>query len=323
MDSSGEPRGRTGQTIGAGGEAGHSDVAIALACLLVLVLAWGGNYTWVKIAVRDIGPLYFNVIRYGLGAALLIVVLMAMGRSRDILPEPSERIGLAIIGLLQAFVMTTFTAIALQWIEAGRVVLIAYSMPIWALIWSRLLIAELITWRSLFGTILGFLGLVVLTDPMNMRWEGGVLPGIILSVLAVNGWALGSVIYRRRKWKSSFWSQVFWQVAATAVAATLLAPVFEDFSAIRWTTPMLTATVYNAVVPIVLGFFLWMQALSRISASAASQVLVISPIFGMVQSHYVLGEPLGASIWISSALIAGGAWLALSGQSKQRQSGKS
>lgn len=299
---------RHGQQVAA------SDRLVAIGYLALLVFAWGGNYTWVKIAVRDIDPLYFNAFRYGAAAVILVVAFAAMGRARDVVPVRGERIELAVIGLLQAGLMTTLTAFALQWIEAGRVVLIAYSMPIWALLWSRLLLAEAITLPAFAGTLMGLAGLVVLTEPHTMRWEGGMVAGIILSVLAVNAWALGSVLYRRHAWASSFWQQVFWQIAATAVAMALLAPLFEDIRTIRATPAMITITIYNAIVPILVGFYFWTQALSRITASAASQVLVLSPVFGMIQSHYVLGEPLGLGIWSASALIAGGAWLTLATQ---------
>src|SRR5262249_39767263 len=35
----------------------------ALGMLAVLIFAWGGNYTWISIALRDVGPWTFTAVR--------------------------------------------------------------------------------------------------------------------------------------------------------------------------------------------------------------------------------------------------------------------
>lgn len=287
------------------------DTVVAVGYLAFLIFAWGGNYTWVKIAMRDIGPLWFNVTRYGLAALTLALVLVLLGRARWLAPERGERLQMAIIGLLQAGMMTTLTALAMRWIEASRVVLIAYTMPVWALLWGALILRERITLAGGAGAALGIAGLAILTDPLNMDWRSATLPGTLVALVGVNGWAVGAVLYRRRRWRSRAWSQVFWQLGATALAMALLAPLIEDTAEIRLSGPMLSAALYNAFVPILLGFFCWMQALSRISAHAAGQILVLAPLYGVAQSNLVLGEPLGPGMVAACALVTGGAWLTL------------
>jgi drug/metabolite transporter (DMT)-like permease len=284
---------------------------VAVGYLAFLIFAWGGNYTWVKIAMRDIGPLWFNVTRYGLAALTLALVLAALGRARGLVPERGERLQMALIGLLQAGLMTTLTALAMRWIEASRVVLIAYTVPVWALFWGALILRDRITAAAGTGAVLGIAGLAILTDPLNMDWRTATLPGTLVALIGVNGWALGAVLYRRRKWRSGFWGQVFWQLAATALAMAVLAPLLEDVAEIRLTSPMLAATLYNAFIPILLGFFCWMQALSRIPAHAAGQIMVLAPLYGVAQSNWVLGEPLGPGMLAACLLVVAGAWLTL------------
>lgn len=61
----------------------------------------GGNYTWVTIAMRKIGPLWFNVGRYGAAMLVLVAVFLALGRARDAIRESGERMQLAVIGLFR------------------------------------------------------------------------------------------------------------------------------------------------------------------------------------------------------------------------------
>src|SRR5690606_14398282 len=147
------------------GPAERPPQSTALFFLAALVVIWGGNYTWVKIVVRDIGPWTFNLIRCWLAVAIMAAVFVAAGRGRQLMPQPGERLGLGIIGLLQLATITTCTALALQWLEASRVVLITYSMPIWTIPLSALLLKERVAISTVAGAALGFAGLVLLTNP--------------------------------------------------------------------------------------------------------------------------------------------------------------
>ena len=285
--------------------------------LVTLVVIWGGNYTWVKIALRDIGPFTFNAIRYGLAVILMATAFASLGRLPQLLPQPSERRGLAVVGFLQVAVITTCTALALQWLEASRVVLIAYSMPIWTMPLSALILKERVTLITFAGAALGFGGLVLLTNPFAMPWTADSIPGLILALVAVNGWALGAVLYRQRSWQSTYWQQTFWQLAVTAVILVPVMMLLEYGSEIRFTAPMLVIAIYNSIFPTVLGYWCWAQALTRVPATTASQVLLMSPLFGMVLSHFVLGEPLGAWIWLAATCIVLGAWLAIAGPKRR------
>lgn len=301
------------------GPAERPPQSTALFFLAALVVIWGGNYTWVKIVVRDIGPWTFNLIRCWLAVAIMAAVFVAAGRGRQLMPQPGERLGLGIIGLLQLATITTCTALALQWLEASRVVLIAYSMPIWTIPLSALLLKERVTVSTVAGAALGFAGLVLLTNPFAMPWTAESIPGLLLALVAVNGWALGAVLYRRRRWQSTFWQQTFWQLAVTAVVLVPCALAFEHSREIRFTASMVTITLYNSLFPTVIGYWCWAQALTRMPATAASQVLLMSPLFGIVQSHLVLDEPLGAWISLAAACIVLGAWLSISGAGRRHR----
>lgn len=283
----------------------------AVGFLLILVFVWGGNYTWVKIGLNDIGPWSFNAVRYLGGALLLGTIFVVLGRGRGLVPISGERLALASIGLLQLAAITGFTTLALVYTEASRVVLIVYSVPVWALLWSLVLLGEKLTGIALLGAVLGIGGLVLLTPPDALNWDTATVSGIVLALLGTQTWALGAVLYRRRRWQTPFWSQIFWQIAAAAAVMVPAAIFVEGFGAWRDTTTLRLILLYNVAIPTVLGFWCWAQALSRIPAATASQVLVLSPIFGMVQSHFVLGEDLNEAIWAAAAAVTMGALLVL------------
>jgi drug/metabolite transporter (DMT)-like permease len=281
----------------------------ALGMLAVLIFAWGGNYTWISIALRDVGPWTFTAVRYA-GAAIIIgTVLALVGGPGHMLPMRAERSRLATIGLLQGAGLTILLTLSLQWIESTHTILLMYTNPLWALLLSVLLLGERFSIASVAGIALGLIGMAVLTNPLAMPWNAVTVPGVVSALAATIAWALGSVLYRREKWESTFWQQVFWQLAASGVALVVVAVILEWNHAVRLTPQLAAITIYNILVPTALAFWCWSQALARIRASTASQVLLLSPVFGITQSHLILGEPLTPAVLVSAVCVVTGACL--------------
>jgi drug/metabolite transporter (DMT)-like permease len=75
------------------------------------------------------------------------------------------------------------------------------------------------------------------------------------------------------------------------------------------TGPGLAAAAYYALVPTVLGFWLWYAGAARVPAAEASLFTAVMPVSGLALSVLVLGEPLtplrfaGAAIVVASVLI--------------------
>lgn len=299
MDSAAQPPGRPAS----------APPWTALGMLVVLIFAWGGNYTWISLALRDIGPWTFTAVRYA-GAAIVIGAVLALrGGPGHMMPVPGERAGLAVIGLLQGAGLTILLTLSLLWIESTHTILLMYTNPLWALLLSVLLLGERLSVASVAGIALGLLGMAILTNPLAMPWNAATIPGVVSALAATNAWALGSVLYRRRKWKSTFWQQVFWQLATSGVALVIPAVMLEWHHAVRFTPQLIANAIYNILVPTALAFWCWSQALARMRASTASQVLLLSPVFGVMQSHFVLGEPLTPAVLASAACVITGACL--------------
>ena len=281
----------------------------ALGLLAVLIFAWGGNYTWISLALRDVGPWTFTAVRY-VGAAVVIGTALALrGGPAHMMPARGERARLAMIGLLQGAVLTILLTLSLQWIESTHTILLMYTNPLWALLWSVLLLGERFSIASVAGITLGILGMAILTNPLAMPWNAVTIPGVVSALAATIAWALGSVLYRRDKWESTFWQQVFWQLAVSGIVLAVPAIMLEWNHPVRFTPQLIVNTIYNILVPTALAFWCWSQALTRMRASTASQILLLSPVFGVAQSHFVLGEPLTPAVLASAACVIIGACL--------------
>ncbi len=293
-------------------DTGDRRVAAAPAFNLALVVfAWGGNYTWVKLGLEDMGPWSFNAWRYGLAAAALGAWLLLSQGPRAALPLPGERVGIAVTGLLQVGVMTACTTLSLDRVEASRTVLIAYTMPVWSMLFGRAIAGERAGTPALMPATLGLTGLALLFSPWSMDWSTrDALIGSGLALVGTWSWAGGALLYRRRAWRSPMWSQVSGQLLPSAVIMACLALLLETRAATA--TPQLIAVLgWNALVPTIIGFRAWANALERLPVATASQVLLLSPVLGVALSATVLGERVTTTLLAAAALTVAGSLLAL------------
>lgn len=278
--------------------------------LLCVIGAWGANYVITKIAVTTNGPWAFNAFRYTTAAALLAAWLCYQKGWHSLMPARGEFGRIALIGLLQISVTTSSTNWALTHIGANRTILIAYSMPIWALFFGFVLSRDLVNLKSVISVALGFGGLALFCAPWSMDWTSyDALAGSAAALLGAIGWALGAVLYRRFTWNSSLAQQIFLQVLTAALTAILCAAAFEQ-RPLQLDTHYVLIILYNALVPTILAFWFWAKILTLIPAATAGQFVLLSPIVGIVLGSLVLGEAITATLVVSAALILGGALLA-------------
>jgi drug/metabolite transporter (DMT)-like permease len=194
---------------------------------------------------------------------------------------------------------------------AGRAIVLAYTMPLWAIPIGLFLWREPIGRAQIAGAAIGFAGLVLFMNPRLIDWGDPLaVTGNALLIAAAILWALGSCLYRQRGWRSPFWVQTFWQLAVSLppVAAAAAA---AGTGAVHWSLWVVAILLYNCVVTTALGYFLWSKVLSMMPAATAGQVLTLTPVGGFVLSAALFGGAVTADLAISIALIVAGIFVTL------------
>jgi len=288
---------------------GRSTVFLYLA---TIVLIWGGNWALSKIALRDAPPLTFTAVRI-LGAAIPIGLVLA-ARRVPLLPERGERWAIGWTGMLQIGLLLSANMLGLQFIPPGRAAILTYTMPIWAIPLGFWLLRDRPGRLRLAGGAIGLLGLVVFFDPRLVDWHSGAqLVGNGCALLGAMSWALGAVLYRRRRWRTGFWTQIFWQIAVSLAPVALLAVLFEQGRSIHWTAAILLILAFNWLLGTALAYWCWARVLATLPAATAGQVVMLAPVFAYVLSALFFGESVTPRALLSIALIFLGLTLTLRG----------
>jgi drug/metabolite transporter (DMT)-like permease len=141
-----------------------------------------------KLALGQVPPLVFVLLR--LIGSLAVIVPILLAARQPLLPVRGERLGLFWVGQLQVAGFLIFSIIGLAILPAGRAIVLAYTMPLWAIPIGLFLWPEPLGRHQLTGAAVGFAGLVLFMNPGLVDWRSArVLAGNALLLLAALAWA--------------------------------------------------------------------------------------------------------------------------------------
>jgi drug/metabolite transporter (DMT)-like permease len=311
-------RSSAGIVPGSGRAAPHAPL-IAFVYLGIIVLTWAGNWPLMKLAIGQAPPLKFVLLRLA-GSLVLIAPALLVAR-QPLLPYRGERLTLFWVGELQVAGFLICSIIGLSILPAGRAIVLGYTMPLWAIPIGVFVWPEPHGRAQLIGAAIGFAGLVLFMNPGLVDWsDPRILGGNAMLLLAAILWALGSCLYRRRRFRSPFWVQTFWQLAVSVVPVAAIVIVAAP-GPVHWSPMLLAIVVYNCVVTTALGYFFWGKVLSMMPAAMAGQVLTLTPIGGFALSLLIFGGTLSLDVIVSIVLIVAGIFVTLRRGAERRQIG--
>jgi drug/metabolite transporter (DMT)-like permease len=277
--------------------------------LAIIVVTWAANWPLMKLALGEMPPFLF--VLYRLVGSLAVLAPALVARGIPLAPVKGERVGLLWVGLLQVGGFLICGIFGLALVPAGRAIVLAYTMPLWAIPIGLWLWPEPLGRFQLAGAAIGFAGLIVFMNPGLVDWGSWhTLIGNGLLVLSAICWALGSCLYRQRKWRSPLWTQTFWQLAVSTIAVVALLPSVAPGSA-RWSLGAVAILAYNWVISTALGYFLWSRVLTMMAAATAGQVVALTPVGGFLLSTIIFGGAVDGQIAVSIVLIVAGILLTL------------
>jgi drug/metabolite transporter (DMT)-like permease len=266
-----------------------------------LTLFWGGNWPMMKIVLAEIPVWPFrSLCVIGGGCALLLLVRLS---GQSIRVPTSEVRPLLICALFNTIAWHLFSGYGVSLIEAGRAVIIAFTMPVWAAVLSRVILGEAFTRWKLLGLLFGMAGLAVLIGP-DLRALGAAPLGALFMLGAAVSWATGTVLMKHYSWSIPVGVLAGWQLLVGSVPLVIGALVIGDLpNPSDLSLGTLAALAYILVFPMTFCHWAWTKLVRIFPATLAAVGTLAIPVVGVLSSALILGEPLGAREAISLALV--------------------
>jgi drug/metabolite transporter (DMT)-like permease len=255
--------------------------------LVILSLAWGLHWPMMKIALGEVTPWTLRMLGYVLGALFMFALVRLRGDSAKV-PFGPAWAHIVVSALLNMVGFGLLTAFAQANALTSRVVIVAYTMPIWASLMAWLIFRERLNLVTGLALVLCVIGLAVLIHPLMTL---GVPLGLVLALASALSWAAGTLYVKWARIGGNLIAITAWQLLVSFVVVVGLLPMFEGGSHLRplqWQT--IAALAYHVVIGVALAQFLWFEIVKRLPAATASLGSLCVPVVGILSSMALLGD---------------------------------
>jgi len=251
--------------------------------LAVIAPVWGYSWIVIKVGLRYSTPYTFIALATAGCTVCFFVALLATRRSL----RPPPVTWTAPIGFLQTSLFNLLATVALGTGGAGKVSVLAYTMPFWLLLLAWLFLGERLRSLQWPAVALAFAGLVLVVGPWDI---GGALPGILACVAGLV-WAAGGLLIKllHGRERVDALSLTTWQMAFGAIPLVAIAALTESGWP-EWTGTFIACLAYVVLLSSGLCWVLWTHALHSLPAGAAGMGTLAVPVVGVTAAWIQLGE---------------------------------
>lgn len=271
--------------------------------LAALSLAWGFNWTAMKLALNEVPPWTFRAICLGFGSAILFLVVR-LGGEKLVWPR-GQWLRLWVCALLNITAWNILVALGLRMIASGRASILAYTMPALAIPLSVWLLGERLTTGKAIGLALGMAGMALLIGE-GFAGIGAAPLGSLLVLGAAASWALGSVLQKKYPIDLPAGPYTAWIMLLGGLPILIGAVLFEDLGWLRTVgVAAILGTAYNVMVAFAFAYWAWIKLVTSVSVTVFSLSILVIPVVGVFSGVVFLGERPSWAEYAALVLVLG------------------
>jgi len=255
--------------------------------LVVLSLIWGLTWVAMRVALDEVTPWTMRTIGYIFGLTFLLLWALAQHRSLG-LQRGRDWAHVFMASLFNVVGFGIFSAFAILDAATSRVIIVVYSMPVWASLMAWIVLRERIGLNAAAGLILCLTGLSILVGPVI-----GVdsLNGLMLAMGCSLCWAGGTVYMKWAAIRGDIVAITAWQVALGIIAMFSMRlafdgpPTFEPLAMRTW-----LAIAFAGFLGSGLAYAIWFSIIDKVPTSTAALGVLTNPVVGVVGAIIILGD---------------------------------
>lgn len=282
---------------------------------LLSVTFWGVSFVSTKALLGKLDPYSLLVLRFGLGALFLLVILL-LNRYRlrisiGYVPH------LVVLGILGVFIHQVLQATALLTINASSAGWLISFAPIFTVILSVLFLHEKMNVKKGLGMLVAIAGVFIVTTTRNGHSFGFAINiGFTLMLLSTLNWAVYSILLKRL--------HIPYPAIVVTFYMSLIGFLLTTPFIIRnrgWESlPLLTQTewahlLFLAIFVSGIGYWYWGKAIEVLDASKVTVFIYLEPLVTLFAAIFLLHEKfilisaVGGIIIIIGVIIVNGGFV--------------
>ncbi len=269
-----------------------------LALVLIICLAWAGNFLTSAFALREIPPVLFTALRFVMLALPLLYRL-----KRPAAGQWPRLVAVALCIGVMHFALS-FTALKLAGNLSSPAIVMQSYVPMTALLaWAVL--GERFGWRTGLAIAVSFGGVLVLGfDPLVLANP----MSLVLMLVSALFLAIGTVLMKGLRGLDVF-SQQGWTAVFSILPLLALSAVFEPGAIARLGAASWIGwggVVYAAFISSLLGHGLYYTLVQRHPMAQVMPWLLLTPVFAVALGIVFWGDRPGPRLLVGGAMVLGG-----------------
>ncbi len=266
---------------------------------LLIVSIWGTNFVAIKIALRDLPPLLLCAVRFIFVAFPVVFFL----------PRPAITVRqLIVYGLTMFALHFGFLFLGMKLgMSAGLASLTLQFQVFVTLSLAAFVLKERILPVQIAGALLAGVGFLI----VGIHTGGDVsVAGLVCVLLGACSWGFANFTSKRLGRVNPL-ALVVWGSLVVPIPMSLASLVFEGpalitHSLTHVSLPAVLGVAFIVYLSTLVAYSLWSWLLARHPASIIAPFTLLVPIFGLISSALLLGEPLPAWKLEAAALVIAG-----------------
>jgi drug/metabolite transporter (DMT)-like permease len=273
---------------------------------------WGVSFVSTKAVLGKLDPYSLLVIRFGIGALFLLLLLLLQRHRLQISIKYVPH--LLVLGILGVFVHQLLQATALLTINASAAGWLISFSPVFTVILSILFLHERMSISKAVGMVLAITGVLIISSTRTgQSFQFTMNIGFLLMVLSTLNWAIYSVLLKSLKIPYPPLVVTFYMCLLGLILTTpfiIRNRGWEDLSMLNhseWAHLLFLGVFVSGI-----AYWYWGKSLEVLEASKVSMFLYLEPIATLIAAVLLLKEKVllisvaGGIIIIIGVIIVNG-----------------
>jgi drug/metabolite transporter (DMT)-like permease len=267
---------------------------------LMAISFWGVSFVSTKAVLGKLDPYSLLVIRFGIGASFLLLLLLLQRLRLQISIKYVPH--LMVLGILGVFVHQVLQATALLTINASAAGWLISLSPVFTVFLSILFLHEKMSITKAIGMVLAITGVLIISSTRSgQSFQFAMNIGFLFMILSTLNWAIYSVLLKSLKIPYPPLVVTFYMCLLGLILTTpfiIRNNGWENLSLLNYSE--WAHLLFLGVFVSGIAYWYWGKALEVLEASKVSMFLYLEPIATLIAAVLLLQEKV---LFIS---VAGG-----------------
>lgn len=278
---------------------GYTDIL-----LIVATIIWGLNPTIIKLGLREMPNILFNISRTVVACITCWIILFIYEKDWKI--DKKDLSGIIGISLLGHFIYQVFFINGISMTTAGNASLIFSLLPVMIVLISIIFRIEKINIYTVIGIIVSFSGIifVIIGSGKNIALGNNFLSGDLMIMVATLSWALTSILIRKYLDKYSPLKITTYGITIGLISMLAFWSGNAEFHILKDLSKVaIFSIIFSGVLALGIASVFWNIGVLKIGSVKTSIYNNITPVVSIICGIIVLNEKFGLLQGIGSLMI--------------------